>query len=58
MANKIPQLGSYPKGISEVYDMIKDPEYVRETTRMANIKRAIERGTVQGRKKRGLQPVV
>ena len=45
MADKIPQLGSYPKGIKEVYDMIKNPEYVRETTRPANLKRAIERGT-------------
>jgi hypothetical protein len=45
MADKIPKLGSYPKGISEVYEMIKDPESVRETTRIANLKRAIERGT-------------
>ena len=45
MADKIPQLGSYPKGISEVYEMIKNPEYVRPTTRIANLKRAIERGT-------------
>ena len=45
MANKIPQLGSYPKGIKEVYEMIKDPKYVRSTTRIANLKRAIERGT-------------
>ena len=45
MADKIPQLGSSVKGVSEVYDMIKNPEYVRPTTRMANIKRAIDRGT-------------
>ena len=45
MADKIPQLGSYPKGIKEVYDMIKNPEYVRETTRPANIIREIKRGT-------------
>jgi len=45
MADKIPQLGSSVKGVSEVYDMIKNPEYVRETTRPANLKRAIERGT-------------
>ena len=42
---KPPQLGSYPKGIKEVYDMIKNPEYVRETTRPANIIREINRGT-------------
>ena len=46
MADKRPpQLGSSVKGIKEVYDMIKNPEYVRPTTRIANIKRAIERGT-------------
>ena len=46
MADKRPpQLGSYPKGIQEVYEMIKDPKYVRSTTRIANLKRAIERGT-------------
>jgi hypothetical protein len=45
MANKIPQLGSSVRGISEVYDMIKNPEYVRPTTRIDNLKRAIDRGT-------------
>ena len=48
MADKIPKLGSSVKGISEVYDMIKNPEYVRPTTRIANLQRAIDRGTPSG----------
>ena len=46
MADKRPpQLGSASKSVGEVFEMIKKPEYVRETTRIDNLKRAIERGT-------------
>ena len=46
MADKRPpQLGSASKSGGEGCEMIKKPEYVRETTRIDNLKRAIERGT-------------
>ena len=40
-----PRLGTSVKEVGEVFDAIDDPSYVRDTTRIDNLKRGIERGS-------------
>ena len=39
MTNKIPQLSTDVANISDVYEAMDDPSYVRDTTRITNLQK-------------------